>query len=170
MKRVLLSCVLVGLVLGATGCPPVIVPPFTATGIFVGTWVPPVDVEKGEGCPITLDIVHNVDESFPRNLGIEAIVTLDLSCHPDVQALTDAGLNTTLVLEMKGALDTRGQFILATPPCEDEICIGSLFGGEGFDDNDDGLMDRATGSIGLTIDDTEMEIFVLDADFEVNRQ
>lgn len=169
MRAWTIGCVLTVLAAstGLMGCPPAPAPPFNATGLYSGTWTEADVNGKETECAITLEIQHNIAESFPRNFGIEVTLNADLSCTPQAQNLVDAGISTQLAIPLLGALDLRGQFILVSEPCEAVRCTAVIVGGEGFAEN--GVMTAAEGAFTVVIEDSGEVLMELAADFAVTR-
>lgn len=159
-KSLLLSLVAL-LGMGLSGCPQ-LQPPFDATGSYAGTFsLGAGETVLAENCDITLALTQNVNAAPFENTRVSGTVNLSLACvvtggqKDAVQDLLDGVLGQLLGVEpidVEGVLLPNGTLTLSTEglldECTGEDCEKLLLIGQGVDTDDDGKMDKYSGTIG----------------------
>lgn len=126
---------------------------FDATGLYEGAWRVNLGQQQGEtdDCPFTLVLEQDTSAGFPDKFSISGEAILDFACFTFGQSIIPAR-----TLPVSGIMEPSGRIFLSSPDLisncpEGETCVRIALEATGIDDDDDGKMDRASGSWILTI-------------------
>jgi len=150
VMRKLLVFGLVGLSVGVLlpACGPLIRAAFDTTGVYEGTWKVSIPNSNTETplCPVTIELAQNVNARFPDNLVLNGVASLGFNC-----LTANFPIIPAQELEISGVMEPSGRVFLSSPDIlsecpEGEVCVRIALEGTGHDDNNDGMMDRLSGS------------------------
>ena len=134
-----------------TGCPPgteLPVPPFDATGTYVGTWSGQATTgatkQEIAACPLELTLTQNTAANWPQSFAVTGSVFIDFSCIELPEWAEDQELEPGLV-QVTGVMNEPGQLGLLTGGCGTGLCVVLGLDGTGVDADNDGMMDTYAG-------------------------
>ncbi|MBI2422614.1 MAG: hypothetical protein HYV27_07275 [Candidatus Hydrogenedentes bacterium] len=171
MRNVLiLAAIFLGI--GFSGCPlPPPSAPFGTTGSYTGTWEGQ-DSGTGEDlvCELDLSLEQDTSLPFPQNFGVTGMALVDLSC-TQLGAILEA-YDQPVVQEVMvtGVLGGNGEMLLANGACPPGFCVVLAFGGQGEDNDGDGLMDSYSGEWNFTVLPPGMEAHIFTGTFSLEAE
>ncbi len=157
----------VAVTLGTLGCPEPPVPPFDATGQYIGTWrgTTTDQAQTVAACLLTMVLEQDLTKPYPGSHGVQGTVTVDYSC---LELPSWVEKPPPSEVEVGGILADDGNLVLATGGCGPGLCIVLLLAGQGVDSNGDGRLDTYTGDWAYTILLAGVQPFGVTGGFEVS--
>ncbi len=159
------------LAIGQSDCDPEWpLPPFDATGTYLGTWSGTTNepAEKAQivlACPLTMWLEQDTTLDYPADHHVTGTVEIDYSCIVLPEWIDEIPPNT---IEVSGLLSDEGQLTLLSGGCTTALCLVLVISGEGIDVDADGAMDDYSGDWAFTILLAGVEPFGVTGSFQVS--
>ncbi len=138
------------LVVTQAGCPPPEGwprPVFDTTGSYSGTWsgqsTDPQAPQNVVKCPLTLTLTQDLNAGYPGDHAVQGTVVVDYSC---IELPEWADTPPPSTVNVGGILADDGTLTLLSGGCGTGMCVVLSLAGAGEDSDDDGYMDRYTGT------------------------
>ncbi len=123
------------------------VPPFDASGTYVGTWSGSTTTDATakqdvEECPLEFTLTQDVDAGWPQRFGVSGTAVIDYSC---LELPEWVETPPPSEIQVGGVMDEQGKVGLVSAGCGTGMCVALGLDGPGVDADGDGLMDSISG-------------------------
>lgn len=138
-----------------SGCPVLeaIKPPFSAGGVFDGSWTAtPFGSDHEMKCVIQVILTHDIGAPPPNDFRVEGTITLNFSCTSVLEEFPDMNLPAAVSFGVTGIILPNGQLLLGSVQ-ENEDGGTMLLGinAQGEDKLGDKVMDRVAGDFDVVM-------------------
>jgi hypothetical protein len=132
------------------GCPAP--PKFAANGDYEGTMT---SIVSKSPCPFSLQLWQELKLPYPLNHDVVGLVKFDLTCITDIALVFDLNEGPELTLPVIGQMsqETPGKLTLTVDSQSLQLPFSVAFecSGQGEDQDEDGQMDKYTGTYSLSL-------------------